>query len=116
MLPATNRLSDANHQIEEMKKERIFLKLQIHSKGRAIITITAGNKSEENQALARPTFLDVPKRTKCLKAAVIDTDGALLEELFKAQKFSLQYRKIITTNALLQRFFENIHYWGGGRP
>lgn len=56
-------------------------------------------------------LLNVPKRTKCLKAAVIDTDGARLEELFKAQKFSLQYRKIITTNELLQRFFENIHYW-----
>lgn len=55
--------------------------------------------------------LEIPKRTKCLKAAVIDTDGALLEELFKSHKFCLQYRKIITTNGLLQTFFQNVHHW-----
>lgn len=65
----------------------------------------------KKRRLGTSALLNVPKRTKCLKAAVIDTDGALLEELFNAQKFSLQYRKIITTNDLLQRFFENIHYW-----
>ena len=65
----------------------------------------------KRRRIGTAAILNVAKRTKCLKAAVIDTDGALLEELFKVQKFFLQYRKIITTNTLLQRFFENIHYW-----
>ena len=55
--------------------------------------------------------LDIQKRTKCLQAAIIDTDGAPLDELFKSQNYLLQFRKIITGNSILQQFFENIHYW-----
>ena len=70
------------------------------------------NPQTKKRKISNSEILDIPKRTKCLKAAVIDTDGALLQELFKSQKFCLRYGNIITTNALLQRFFENIHYWG----
>lgn len=70
------------------------------------------NPETKKRKISNSEILDIPKRTKCLKAAVIDTDGALLQELFKSQKFCLRYGNIITTNALLQRFFENIHYWG----
>ena len=109
MLPATNRYR--TQITDEEKKGTDFSESKFIPNGEHF-TITAGNKMK----ISNSEILDIPKRTKCLKAAVIDTDGALLEELFKSQKFCLQYRKIITTNSLLQRFFENIHYWGGGRP
>ena len=105
MLPATNRYR--TQITDEEKKGTDFSESKFIPNGEHF-TIPAGNKRK----ISNSEILDIPKRTKCLKAAVIDTDGAVLEELFKSQKFCLQYRKIITTNSLLQRFFENIHHWG----
>ena len=106
MLPVKNNYR--KQIIDQEMKNKDFTQIEFTPKG-SHYDIT--RKKVRRIGIGTSAFLDVPKRTKCLKAAVIDTDGALLEELFKAQKFSLQYRKIITTNALLQRFFENIHYW-----
>ena len=55
--------------------------------------------------------IDLVKRTVCFKAAVIDTDGAALQEFFKIHNYKLLYRNILTSNSLLQRFFQNIYYW-----
>ena len=104
LLPVKNRYRIQI--IKEEKEGKDFTQIEFTPKGSHYDI-----PKEKVRRIGTSAFLDVPKRTKCLKAAVIDTDGALLEELFKAQKFSLQYRKIITTNELLQRFFENIHYW-----
>ena len=107
MLPVKNRYR--NQIIKQEKEGKDFTQIEFTPKGSHYHNPT---EKVRRIGIGTSAFLDIPKRTKCLKAAVIDTDGALLEELFKAQKFSLQYRKIITTNVLLQRFFENIHYWG----
>jgi hypothetical protein len=54
---------------------------------------------------------DPVTRTKFFKAAVIDSDGSLLDLLFSQKMNLLEYGKIISTNLLLQRFFTNIFYW-----
>ena len=105
MLPATNRYR--TQITDEEKKGTDFSESKFNPNGEHFTNPTSSKMKMSNSEI-----LNIPKRTKCLKAAVIDTDGALLEELFKSQKFCLQYRKIITTNSLLQRFFENIHHWG----
>jgi hypothetical protein len=104
MVPAKNNYKT---QITDEEKEgKDFSQTKFIPHGEHFNSI---NPAKKKVGTSEP--LDIPKRTKSLKAAVIDTDGALLEELFKSQKFCLQYRKIITTNSVLQRFFENIHYW-----
>ena len=97
----TKQIEENEASNSDFYRSEIFTPEGEHYTGKTFLIKKIGNKE----------FLDIKKRTKWLQAAIIDTDGALLDELFKSQKYILQFRKIITGNGLLRDFFENIHYW-----